>query len=239
MTFEKCGTRVTLSAIERLTSRCSSRISANRSRTAISPGVVADASSSCAREISMTDWPALRLIAVEQPGGRGAVYLCGELPAEVHRILDTEVEPLAALRRVDVRRVPGEEDAAPAICRREARGVPDPREPCGIACAQIAAQDPPGTFPQLFERSLGRPRHVEPLDILHYNAVATARHRHDYQRALRLVDTQRAPVGGLGQLDIADQRRTSRSMAIECDSRRRPDGTPSPVTPNTNRERST
>ena len=50
----------------------------------------------------LADRPALVLIAVKQPRSSRPVHLCGQLPAEVHCVLNPQVEPLATLGRVDV-----------------------------------------------------------------------------------------------------------------------------------------
>lgn len=70
-------------------------------------GQVAAASAPPARAIEdmLGDRPPLALIAVEKPGGGIAGDRRGELPTEVHRIVRSEVEALAAQRRVDVRGV--------------------------------------------------------------------------------------------------------------------------------------
>ena len=52
------------------------------------------------------------VVAVQQVLRRPAVDLGGQFPAEVERVLDAEVEPLAAGRRVDVRGVAGQQDPA-------------------------------------------------------------------------------------------------------------------------------
>src|SRR4051794_6153535 len=54
-------------------------------------------------------------IALEQAGGRCATDRRGQLPAEVHRIAEPEVESLAAKRGMDVRGVAGEQHTPPAI----------------------------------------------------------------------------------------------------------------------------
>jgi hypothetical protein len=52
------------------------------------------------------------VVAVQQPLRCPAVDLGGQFPAEVERVLDAEVEPLPAGRRVDVRRVAGQQHPA-------------------------------------------------------------------------------------------------------------------------------
>jgi hypothetical protein len=62
---------------------------------------------------------ALRLVSVQQAGPCSAAQLRRQLPAQVHRVLNTQVQTLAACREVDVGGVAGEEDPAHPVSRRE------------------------------------------------------------------------------------------------------------------------
>ena len=53
----------------------------------------------------------------------------GQFPAQVERVLDTEVEPLAAGRRVDVRRVAGQQHPADPVALGQPGGVAEAGEP--------------------------------------------------------------------------------------------------------------
>ena len=63
-------------------------------------------------EDARADWMALGVVGVEQAVGRGALDDLRQLPAEVHRVLDAEVQALAPDRRMHVCGVAGEEHAA-------------------------------------------------------------------------------------------------------------------------------
>ena len=53
------------------------------------------------------------VVAVQQPLRCPAADLGGQFPAEVERVLNAEVEPLPAGRRVDMRRVAGQQRCTP------------------------------------------------------------------------------------------------------------------------------
>ena len=57
-------------------------------------------------------------IAVEQTGRRVAADRGSQLPAQVHRVAEPEIEPLAAQGRMDVRGVAGEQHTPLAVSRR-------------------------------------------------------------------------------------------------------------------------
>ena len=69
------------------------------------------------------------LVAVQQPLRCPAGDLGGQLPAEVERVLDAEVEPLPAGRRVDVRRVAGQQHPAGPVAVGQPGGVAEAGEP--------------------------------------------------------------------------------------------------------------
>jgi len=73
-----------------------------------------------------SDRVTLLVVAVEQRVGRAAVEDGGQFPAQVHGVLDAEVQPLPADRRVGVRRVAGEEDPPAAIVGDMAEPVGEP-----------------------------------------------------------------------------------------------------------------
>ena len=58
------------------------------------------------------------MVGVEQPGRGPAAHGGRQLPAEVGRVLQAQVQALAPGRIVDVRRVAGQEDPAGAVGRR-------------------------------------------------------------------------------------------------------------------------
>ena len=71
----------------------------------------------------------LGLVGVEQALGRRPVDDLGQLPAEVHGVLDADAEALPAGRVVDVRGVAGEQDPSLSIGRGLPGGVGEPRDP--------------------------------------------------------------------------------------------------------------
>ena len=81
----------------------------------------------------------LGLVAVQQPLRRPAVDLGGQFPAQVDRILDAEVESLPADRRVDVRRVAGEQHPADPVALGQPGGVAEPGGPARRVRAEVGA----------------------------------------------------------------------------------------------------
>ena len=54
-------------------------------------------------------------VGIQQAGRRPAANRRGQLPAQVHRVADAQVQALAAERRVHVRRVAGQQHAPQPI----------------------------------------------------------------------------------------------------------------------------
>ena len=69
------------------------------------------------------------LVAVQQPLRRPAVDLAGQLPAEVERVLDAQVEALPSGRRVDVRRVAGQQHPPDPVALGQPGGVAEAGQP--------------------------------------------------------------------------------------------------------------
>ena len=61
------------------------------------------------------DRAALLGVAVKQPGAAPVVQHGGELPAQVDGILEPRIQPVRAIGRMAVRRIPGDEGPAPAV----------------------------------------------------------------------------------------------------------------------------
>ena len=78
------------------------------------------------------DRMALGVIGVEQALRRRAFDHLRQLPAEVHRVLHTDVEALPADRRVHVRGVAREQHPSVAIRRGLPRHVGEPGDPGGL-----------------------------------------------------------------------------------------------------------
>ena len=100
---------------------------------------------------------ALRLVGVQQPLGRPAVDRRGQLPAEVHRVLKTEVEARTTHRRVDVRGVAEQEHVADPVGLRQpgVRAVhPTHRMRAGPLRQlerHVRAEDPPSALPKVLQ----------------------------------------------------------------------------------------
>ena len=77
------------------------------------------------------DRAAFGFVSVEEIGWGPAVYGRGQLPAQVEGVLDAEVEALAAVGRVDVRGVAGQEDTAGPVGVGQAGGVAEAGQPAG------------------------------------------------------------------------------------------------------------
>ena len=86
--------------------------------------------------------PPLGRVAVEQAVGLVAANDGGKLPAEVGRVDQPKAQPLAAHRRMDVRRITGEQDAILAVRVDQARGVRPAVRLLDRRHADIRAADP-------------------------------------------------------------------------------------------------
>ena len=64
---------------------------------------------------TLASWPALGLISVEQLRISATGNNCGQLPAEVHRVLQAKVQAWPAQRRVDMRCVAHKEDPTRSV----------------------------------------------------------------------------------------------------------------------------
>ena len=71
----------------------------------------------------------LGVVAVEQAVRGAPVHGGGQLPTQVHRVLDAQVEPLPAGRQVDVRGIPGEQHPPVPVRRDLAAGVAEAGAP--------------------------------------------------------------------------------------------------------------
>ena len=107
-----------------------------------------------ALEHARTDRVPLGLIGVEQALRRCAVDHLGELPAQVHRVLDPDVESLSARRRMHVRRIAGQEHASRSVRRRLPRRIAEPREPRDVVNAEVGAVDGDERLAQIVEGRL-------------------------------------------------------------------------------------
>ena len=103
------------------------------------------------------------LVAVQQPVRGPAVDLGGQFPAEVERVLDAEVEALPADRRVDVRRVAGQQHPAGPVALGQPGGVAEAGDPARGVHAEVGAGERPQPLLELVQGRrdravLGHPR---------------------------------------------------------------------------------
>jgi hypothetical protein len=83
--------------------------------------------------------PPFGLIAVQQTGRRPPVDRRRQFPPQVDRILDPQVQPLAADRRVDVRRVAGQQRPADPVAVGQPGRVPEPGQPARRVHPEVGA----------------------------------------------------------------------------------------------------
>ena len=179
------------------------------------------------------------LVAVQQPARCPAADLGGQLPAEVERVLDAEVEPLPADRRVDVRRVAGQQDPADPVALGQPGGVAEAGQPARRVHAEVGAGDGPQLLPELVEGRRGRAvlghsrgghadavravpegHRAEPLlglaDLGHDGVQLLRRNAH-----LHLAQQRVDPAGLAGELD-AEQLAHRAAAAVAADEVPRP-----------------
>jgi hypothetical protein len=79
----------------------------------------------------------LGLVGVEQALGRCPVNDLGELPSQIHGVLDAGVESLSADGRMHVRRVARQQHPSIAVGRRLPRGIAESRQPRRAMSAEV------------------------------------------------------------------------------------------------------
>ncbi len=107
----------------------------------------------------LADRSAFALVGVQQPFGRPPPQLRGELPAEVHRVLDARVEALPAHRQVDVRRVARQEDPPRPVPVGQPGGVAEAGQPAHLGVVEQVEVGPRHAFHdrlELLQRRLHR-----------------------------------------------------------------------------------
>lgn len=97
------------------------------------------------------------LIGVQQAGGCPAADLGGQLPAQVERVLGAEVEALPAHRRVNVRRIPGQQHPAVPVALGLPGGVAEPAESARRVDAEVRSGQFAQPVPELLEVRRGGP----------------------------------------------------------------------------------
>ncbi|GAB3096952.1 hypothetical protein GCM10027054_25240 [Isoptericola nanjingensis] len=154
----------------------------------------------------------LRVIRVEERVVRHPTDHLAELPAEVHGVLEAEPDTLPARRGVHVCRVAREQHAARAVRRGLAGGVGEPRQPRGVAHAEVRAEHLDQAPPQVVEGGLvGRRRRLG--------------QHHAHGAVVRPVEAVRAAlVDGPGalqvpvHLDVGDEGGAGRVRTDEVDA---------------------
>jgi hypothetical protein len=86
-----------------------------------------------ALEHARADWVPLGVVAIQEAVWRCSVYHLRELPSQVHRILNTDVESLSTYGGMHVRRVASQEHATVAVGGRLTGHVGKPRDPGRVA----------------------------------------------------------------------------------------------------------
>src|SRR6187549_3731184 len=103
-----------------------------------------------------------RVVGVEQSFRRPAADLCGQLPAEVERVLDAQVEALAASRWMDVCRIAGQQHPPDSIPLDQPGGIPKAGQPTRRVHAEISSGDGPQLSLEILEggrfRAIDDPR---------------------------------------------------------------------------------
>ena len=94
-----------------------------------------------ALEHARADRVPLGLVGIEQALRRRAVDHLGQLPSQVHGVLDTDVESLSACRGMHVRRVAGQEHPSLSVGRRLPGRVGEPREPRDVVNTEVGPVD--------------------------------------------------------------------------------------------------
>ena len=86
------------------------------------------------------DRVALVVVGVQEALGAGPLDDLGQLPTEVHRVLDAQAESLPARRVMDVSGVAGQQYPAGAIGGGLAGHVGEPGDPRGVVDPEVCAE---------------------------------------------------------------------------------------------------
>ena len=85
----------------------------------------------------------LGVVTVQQPVRCPTVECARQLPAQVDRVLDAQVESLPARRRMNVRGIAGQQHPADAVALGEPGGIAEAGQPARRVRPEIR----PGQFP--------------------------------------------------------------------------------------------
>jgi hypothetical protein len=172
------------------------------------------------------DGVAFGVVAVEQAGRRAAVDLGGELPAQVHRVLDADVQADATRREVHVGGVAREQHAAPAVLGGDPGGVAEAGQPGRVVHAEVAARHADRGGAQVLQRE--RVVGALAVGVGARDAVPAAAEGHGDERAV-------VGLGGphrlLGEHHLADVPERGRVRAGEVDPGGLADGAARAVRP--------
>ena len=91
------------------------------------------------------------LVGVQQGLRRPAADLGGQLPAEVERVLDAEVEALSAGGRMDVRRIAGQQHPPDPIALGQPGGIAEAGHPARGVHAEVGPGDGAQLLPEVLE----------------------------------------------------------------------------------------
>ena len=161
----------------------------------------------------LADGMPLGVIAVEQARRRPAVDLGGELPAQVHRVLEAGVQALAGRREVDMGGVARQQDAPGAVTGREAGGVAEPRQPAGPRHPAVGSADPQQGGPELVERQRLGGRCPHPLWIEENDPGEAARPARCRIIRVRVLRLQRYGQDAVGPRAVEGRRVDGREIA--------------------------
>jgi hypothetical protein len=173
----------------------------------------------------------LVVVAVQQPRRSPAPDLSGELPAEVDGVLDPEVEPLTADRRVDVRGVAGQQHSAGAVPLGQPRAVAEPGQPSGRVHPPVGPGPAEQLPPELVEAGRGRAVLGHALGR-HEHPVPAVLHRRGAEPELPGADLGHRRGELLRRdvhLHLAEQRVDPVRLAGEPDAEQPADGAPPAV----------
>lgn len=97
------------------------------------------------------DRTALGLVGVQQCVRRPAADPRGQLPAEVERVLEAQVEPLPAGGRMDVCRVPGQQHPPDPVALGQPGGIPETGQPARRVHAEVGSGDSAQLPPEVLQ----------------------------------------------------------------------------------------
>ncbi len=174
----------------------------------------------------LRDRVALRLVRVEQPVRRRARDHRAQLPAEVERVLEAQVEALPAGRQMDVTGVPGQQHPARPVPLGLPGGVRQPGQPPHVVHPQVAAGDLAQRGPYVLLGDRGAAIRVRPVEEGDRRPVHVGLQRERREPGPQVVPHHPvrahrphalAPRQLLAELRVRDHREHVRLLAREID----------------------